>query len=249
MFPLGQVGVSSKDIQKARQMAKRKRSSVACSRCKMAKLKCSDYRPCKQCSNFKTTCQEAQGRTSPNDGNLSLPVSAAAAMRRSDMDKILAITREHETINDLYCTRRLALHPPGYPSTEESLNERETQRFETGAIHQPTIGIVSDKKQNNLESHGSALQQDPLFPPTTFSYDRFHHHPPSSLRAFTSVPHPLPPMLTPLTGPAYLPAVLQNTIAAILELQAAMPVVQPDALRLMIALNAPRFAPINGFSF
>jgi hypothetical protein len=40
---------SSKDIQKARQSAKRTRAAVACTRCKIQKLKCSDYRPCKRC--------------------------------------------------------------------------------------------------------------------------------------------------------------------------------------------------------
>ncbi len=54
------VRVSSKDIQKARQIAKRNRASVACSRCKAAKIRCSDYRPCKQCtaSNAAQSCLE-----------------------------------------------------------------------------------------------------------------------------------------------------------------------------------------------
>ena len=41
--------VSTKDLQKARQYAKRKRVAVACTRCKGAKTRCSDYRPCSQC--------------------------------------------------------------------------------------------------------------------------------------------------------------------------------------------------------
>ena len=48
--------VSSKDIQKARQSAKRARASAACFRCKTAKVKCSDYRPCKRCLSIKKTC-------------------------------------------------------------------------------------------------------------------------------------------------------------------------------------------------
>ena len=56
------TSVSSKDIQKARQTAKRSRTSVACLRCKAAKMKCSDYRPCKQCTNVKISCEEAQVR-------------------------------------------------------------------------------------------------------------------------------------------------------------------------------------------
>ena len=42
-------GISSKDLLKARQIAKRKRTSVACGQCRLTKSKCSDYRPCKQC--------------------------------------------------------------------------------------------------------------------------------------------------------------------------------------------------------
>ena len=43
-------GVSSKDIQKARQNAKRTRAYVACGRCKTSKVACSNYRPCKRCA-------------------------------------------------------------------------------------------------------------------------------------------------------------------------------------------------------
>ena len=39
--------VSSKDIQVARRSAKRTRALSACMRCKRAKIKCSDFRPCR----------------------------------------------------------------------------------------------------------------------------------------------------------------------------------------------------------
>ena len=52
--------VSSKDIQKARRMAKRTRSSIACASCKTAKSKCSDYRPCKHCFHLGTACKEVR---------------------------------------------------------------------------------------------------------------------------------------------------------------------------------------------
>jgi hypothetical protein len=51
--------VSSKDLQKARQMAKRNRTSVACARCKKAKSKCTDYRPCKKCVESRLECDES----------------------------------------------------------------------------------------------------------------------------------------------------------------------------------------------
>ena len=53
------MDVTSKAIQKARQMAKRNRTSVACARCKSAKIKCSIYRPCKQCVDANSCCTEA----------------------------------------------------------------------------------------------------------------------------------------------------------------------------------------------
>ena len=50
------AGVSSKDIQKARKNAQRSRTAVACFRCKVGKVKCSDYRPCKNCASYGREC-------------------------------------------------------------------------------------------------------------------------------------------------------------------------------------------------
>ena len=48
--------VSSKEIQRVRRLAKRVRAAVACARCKSFKVKCNDYRPCKQCSDNSSKC-------------------------------------------------------------------------------------------------------------------------------------------------------------------------------------------------
>ena len=45
--------VSSEAIQKARRIALRGRSAVACVPCKEAKTKCNDYRPCARCRTIK----------------------------------------------------------------------------------------------------------------------------------------------------------------------------------------------------
>lgn len=50
------MGVFSTDIQRARRLARRSRSAVACARCKTAKRKCSDFRPCKHCFSLKASC-------------------------------------------------------------------------------------------------------------------------------------------------------------------------------------------------
>jgi hypothetical protein len=60
-------GISTKDLLKARRSAERKRASVACVRCKAAKTKCSDYRPCKKCtySNMAGGCVD-EGFSTPH---------------------------------------------------------------------------------------------------------------------------------------------------------------------------------------
>ena len=42
--------VSTVDLMQARRSAKRTRAALACSRCKVSKSKCSDYRPCGRCT-------------------------------------------------------------------------------------------------------------------------------------------------------------------------------------------------------
>jgi hypothetical protein len=83
----GASGVSSRDLQKARQIAKRNRTSVACHRCKAGKTKCSDYRPCKQCSmsNAAQSCiqsspmkSDTQADYFPIPDDLDLVTSPAA---------------------------------------------------------------------------------------------------------------------------------------------------------------------------
>lgn len=49
----------AKGIQKARRMAKRNRTLIACAKCKAAKSKCSDSRPCKNCTDSGSVCREA----------------------------------------------------------------------------------------------------------------------------------------------------------------------------------------------
>ena len=57
--------VSSKDIQDARRSAKRTRALSACMRCKRAKIKCSDFRPCKGCTDAQigASCRDTTTTT------------------------------------------------------------------------------------------------------------------------------------------------------------------------------------------
>ena len=63
----------AKEIQKARQMAKRNRSAVACARCKATKSKCSDYRPCKTCASVKMSCEELPQKKNQANNNALYP--------------------------------------------------------------------------------------------------------------------------------------------------------------------------------
>jgi hypothetical protein len=71
--------ISTKDLQKARRNAERKRASVACAYCKTGKTKCSDYRPCKKCkeSNMTSECV---------DGGLSIRQSTDILSNTASFD-------------------------------------------------------------------------------------------------------------------------------------------------------------------
>ncbi len=81
-------GVSTKDLIRVRRLATRRRAAAACMRCKSAKIKCADNRPCKKCaesnldcSEFKTEgsksvlvgCRDIQGNSSSVSPKLSSP--------------------------------------------------------------------------------------------------------------------------------------------------------------------------------
>jgi hypothetical protein len=73
-------GISTKDLQKARRNAERKRTSVACARCKAGKTKCSDYRPCKKCKflNMAGECVDEKSLTSRTADIMPSSVSSDA---------------------------------------------------------------------------------------------------------------------------------------------------------------------------
>jgi hypothetical protein len=61
--------VSSLDIQRARRIAKRIRSSVACKSCKASKAKCSDFRPCSRCNRSKVDCSDKAAGDGQDDSS------------------------------------------------------------------------------------------------------------------------------------------------------------------------------------
>jgi hypothetical protein len=53
-------GVSTKDLVRVRRLAARHRAAAACVRCKFAKIRCTDNRPCKKCANSKLECVDVK---------------------------------------------------------------------------------------------------------------------------------------------------------------------------------------------
>ncbi len=60
--------VSTRDLQKARRAAQRRRLAPACNRCEVAKAKCSESRPCRRCIRI--------GAEASCDTPLSVPTSS-----------------------------------------------------------------------------------------------------------------------------------------------------------------------------
>jgi hypothetical protein len=116
-------GISTKDLQKARRNAERKRASVACARCKAGKTKCSDYRPCKKCKNSNVMRECV-------DGDLSIrPSTETPSNSRSSGTRVHDWCMEHRPFmmqalsNDVHIRLRPAVGTNlSHPYSAGSLN-------------------------------------------------------------------------------------------------------------------------------
>ena len=115
--------VSSKEIQKARRIAKRTRSAIACVRCKVSKVKCNDYRPCKHCTESVNLCQDATVNSfsgsedmgnAQHDQQISTSTSFNMRSRREDVSDELQFDKRKPNIG------ALAVQPTTYPNRHSS---------------------------------------------------------------------------------------------------------------------------------
>ena len=224
--------VSSKQIQKARQMAKRCRTAVACVRCKTAKSKCSDYRPCKQCVNSNSRCTEASEWKSAS--NSILPQSG-------EPDKIEKAP---------FCVKaNLYDKVPSYFDTAASYGEANphTSSYLREAPQNSMQGPLSSylPTQITLNPFGRLPVQAGISSPAASSFSRcattdaqFLHYP-----SFAPPPSMYPAFLPPLS---ILPPALStlHLSSARDEGFRALPAPpQPLALEMLLALfAAPRSA-------
>ena len=223
-------GVTSTDVQKARQTAKRNRTSIACSRCKAAKMKCSDYRPCKQCTNASISCKEANVRPSPqaemyvsklserspeSEGHIfdyahhSLHM-VGGSQQDFDANKTLA-----PLSYSVQCTNKVTVLPFHNIGKDRTLNYNETNR--------PSFNI----RQNPLliaTASESMCQQDYLCRP-------IHLH------AASGNSRLLPPIKDAESILSFTPPAVLPPVAAILHAAALPEQLQPDVVRPLHTLH------------
>ena len=230
--------VSSKQIQKARQMAKRSRTAVACVRCKAAKSKCSDYRPCKQCVNSNSCCTEASESKSASNTSI-LPQSG-------DPDKIekalFCVKANHYAKVPSYFDTAVASYGEANPNTSYYLREAPQN-----SMHGPLSSYLPT--QITLNTFGRLSVQASISSPAASIFSRC----PTTNAQFLHYPSFAPP---PSMYPAFLPpmSILPPAICTLLlssardEGSRALPMMlmappQPLALQMLLALTAaPRSA-------
>jgi hypothetical protein len=211
-------GVSSKEIQKARRIAKRVRASVACAGCRYKKAKCSEFRPCKLCVSAGTACNDSSGavNTKPN-------------------------SHRNSRYND-----PADFNTPGYLHSQgKSLDEARFRTISTDHRPPPKFQTPQMIGSDQPALFSSMPHQ---YAPLLVDYGAFRSAPIASNFSLPSVMMnsiPLFHHLLPTTTSSLPPLPSTNTIPpsiAALLLQASTPAHPsslPPALQLMLALSTP----------
>jgi hypothetical protein len=188
-------GISSKDVQKARQSAKRKRSSVACSPCKAAKTKCSDYRPCQRCtiSGAEARCVDDDKMGAKSRASLMSP-GALRNDRRALLDQQGNLVHCHNNKSTCHTPTQSLPHPP--LASASSGREKYTHRHSSIRGNMPDRaaadgGQVNPHIAGQIPSHTSLLEL------------------PHSMRL--PIPTLIPWMDGSLLGPRVTPAMLMGS--------------------------------------
>ena len=234
--------VSSRDLQKARQIAKRNRTSVACNRCKAAKTKCSEYRPCKKCSvsNAAQSCvQGSQGKpviqveSFPGPCNTVLDASHAPTVwqsrsgARTESRNVSTSTLPEEAIQCPHPGPSTSISPPAHleqpfhPSFAPSLDPAHFLHNRSLTLNTETAPWIPYAPAHTpIDTHAAQAVLSsrigmPLLSP--------------ALQPLRALPSSAP--FVPPPPPAGLPP----AVAALLGLPAAP---TPDALRLLLLAAA-----------
>lgn len=145
----------AKEIQKARRMAKRNRSAVACVRCKAAKSKCSDFRPCKSCVAAKHVCDT--GATSANAKEKTITLSSGEYEKR-DITGLSFVEPEQEMAGrsvsrlSIECEHRIR------PALNASNPQTMSPFISSTMSSLPLFGSLAPESQLNSTLTSSFLQ-------------------------------------------------------------------------------------------
>ena len=208
-------GVSSKDLLKVRQNAKRKRTAVACTRCKSSKTKCSDYRPCSKCkkAGASDSCIRDMDFSRIAAGIPSRPASFPGDERSS------LISNGHRGAST-YASSSTDIRLAGPFQITNLLD------FHMAVPHQQQI--VQDQTADEMLLMG--IRPDVLWAqilPAHLILQAQH----LQNMSYAQPLQPNPPSHSPLSTSAFLP----YAVAALLGRAAPVPTLQPDPHRLILA--------------
>ena len=233
--------VSSKEIQKARRTAKRTRSAIACVRCKLSKVKCNDFRPCKHCTESVNLCQDATVHSfggSATIGNaqqaqqISTPTSFNMRSRRGDFSDELQIDKRKPNITGV----ALAAQPTTY-----------SNRHCSAHAFPQRLAVLS--QQALLQSSWTSNPFSTSLPRNTFPGQLFPAHTilngwPNPQVALNppSFPHLLPPGLS--SAPAQSMAILDGG-----RYSSPLPALRPDILAHLLFMSSAVSMPQPAAAF
>ena len=217
--------VSSKEIQRVRRLAKRVRAAVACARCKSFKVKCNDYRPCKQCSDNSCVCEVGMVRNPTSDcfkvqGAVHIKSESNKAGQQSkvvmnEMVNLHAVQLEHSG---------QAQNPPAKHS------EQDAQTFSTSHRLIP-VGGTAHFESSPMIQNNNILDSSPYYNASAAARLNMHFLlplfasslPPMSTQ-IAALPHrSAPPPTLPALQPGILPILAALTPAAPQHQAAASP--------------------------
>ena len=224
--------VSSKEIQKARRSAKRTKSAVACARCKVSKVKCNDYRPCKNCTESVNPCQDFKDfRDSGTMGNaqhvqqFSIPNASNMQSRREHVSNEMQFEKFKQRIGGIAMTAQ----PTKYPDLQSS-----AYAFPQRLVLQQQQVLQQSSESN---PHSTSSPQIKYFPP--YVHCNGWPNPQVALNS---------PSFPRLLAPGYSPAPAQSM--AILDGSSApLPARRLDILGLLFRMSSVVSMPTAAAAF
>ena len=214
--------LSSKDIRKARRIARRTRSAVACARCKASKVKCNDYRPCKQCTDKLFPCHEID-------------------MQGSMLGSSKKMESKYESHVSRPLTSNLQSRSEECIETVGNANRFSCQESFQAGLPLPTTQLNLYSAGNMFKSNAHMLSGFSPFPLQDFALGR-----PLSIQPPPHLQHNLPPNLyAPFSQPTFLASLIPRPSSVPVQMMmpslhggapsAPLPALRTDVLSILLA--------------